>query len=130
MSIWDTPIEELIVGSTFKSVKVGPGNEPNHVVFITEDGRQFEMYHEQDCCEYVYLKKIKGSVDSLIGRKVTKASVDYVHRGEGTETEFAIQVEKRGTVKFIWLGISNGYYSETASFKEVTPKQKTSYYYD
>ncbi len=120
MSIWDKPIDEMIVGATFKSVTVGPGNQPESVVFETEDGRTFQMYHEQDCCEYVYLKKIKGNVDSLIGRPVVKASVDYMHRGGGTETTFVIQVEKRGKVQFIWLGVSNGYYGETATFKETT----------
>ena len=130
MSIWDTPIDELIVGATFKSVTVGPGNQPESVAFETEDGRTFQMHHEQDCCEYVYLKKIKGDVNSLIGRPVVKASINYTHRDEGTETEITIRVEKRGTVRFIWLGVSNGYYGETASFKETTPKQKTDYSYD
>lgn len=120
MSIWDTPIDELIVGATFKSVTVGPGNQPESVTFVTEDGRTFQMHHEQDCCEYVYLKKIKGDVNSLIGRPVVQASINYTHRDEGTETEITIRVEKRGKVQFIWLGVSNGYYGETATFKETT----------
>ncbi len=41
MSIWDKPIDEMIVGATFKSVTVGPGNQPESVVFETEDGRTF-----------------------------------------------------------------------------------------
>ena len=31
------------------------------------------MYHEQDCCESVYLEEIIGDLDDLIGSPITMA---------------------------------------------------------
>lgn len=89
--------------------------------------RHFVLYHEQDCCENVRVYETKGSVDCLIGAEIIEAKESEIPRpyelkdGDNIESEtwtlFEFATEK-GAVSFLWLGESNGYYSEPVSFSE------------
>lgn len=91
------------------------------VTFKT-DGGNFVMYHSQDCCESVSISDLCGDVMDLIDAKVLSASEDGRDATEdeasesGTWTFYNIQTDK-GHVQIRWLGVSNGYYSESVYFE-------------
>lgn len=100
----------------------------NFVSFDTTCDREFVMYHEQDCCECVYLQDVCGDIDDLIGSPITMAEEvcsdddpdDYNQQNEfesRTWTFYKLATVK-GYVTLRWLGSSNGYYSEKVSFFE------------
>lgn len=93
------------------------------VIFTTECGKQFKMYHEQDCCETVDIDDVCGDVGDLIGSLVFHAEERSneieggVNDDSATFTFYDIQTSK-GSVNIKWLGESNGYYSESVTFCE------------
>lgn len=111
---------EVLTGCTIKSVR-GLERHSDDVYFETSDGI-YKMYHEQDCCESVYVESITGDVDDLIDAVVIEARVDRPDDpalGEYAEswtwTFYSIQTNK-GFVQIRWYGSSNGYYGEGVSF--------------
>lgn len=97
--------------------------------FITTDGREFRLYHYQDCCEHVCLCEIIGDPADLLGYPLLEAEeVVGQHCGEPkqkpTDESWTWTFYKLGTIRghvtLRWLGESNGYYSESVSFEEVT----------
>ena len=53
-----------LAGLTFQQVNI---NEDRDVLLFTStDGRNFQMYHKQDCCETAYLNDNCGKLDHLI----------------------------------------------------------------
>jgi len=90
--------------------------------FYTSDGKHYRFYHEQDCCEYVYLYDIVGDLNDLIGSHLTMAEevVNKSNSGDDSETwTFYKFATVKGYVTIRWLGSSNGYYSESVDFEEV-----------
>jgi hypothetical protein len=92
--------------------------------FTSEDGRKFRLYHEQDCCESVTINDICGELEWLIGSPITLAA-------EVSDGPFEVEDERqtwtyyrlatvKGYVSVRWYGASNGYYSESVDFEEVT----------
>ena len=129
MSDWNG--DELFAslkGATMKSIE-GMKDSSDEVMFVCEDGRKFRMYHEQDCCESVALYDVAGDVDDLLGSPLLMAEVvsnnDHptdVPKIDYTESEtwtFYKLATIKGTVVLRWLGESNGYYSESVTFREV-----------
>jgi hypothetical protein len=98
----------------------GMGEGSESVVFTLSNGKQFTMYHEQDCCESVYLADVCGDIDDLINATI----VHFEERTEGQESDwdsttytfYDIQTTK-GSVNLRWIGTSNGYYSESVDIK-------------
>lgn len=99
--------------------------------FVTQDNRQFEMYHDQDCCESVGIESIVGDLSDLIGEPILRAeesmstddpedvpTPDKDYRDSFTWTFYKLATRK-GYVDIRWFGESNGYYSESVSFYEV-----------
>ena len=117
---------ETLVGKTIIDVSA----TDNKVVFQTNQGR-YVLHHDQDCCESVYLDDINGSFEDLIGQVVVVAEEatnpqDYVDLNlpdykdtSYTWTFYRIRTHK-GTVVLRWYGSSNGYYSESVDFEEIT----------
>lgn len=96
----------------------------DEIVLITECGRQFRMSHYQDCCESVYVESIVGDPGDLIGTPLTlaeKATSDASEQcsESGTWTFYKLATVK-GHVDIRWLGTSNGYYSESVDFEEIS----------
>ena len=135
-----TEIKDL-VGKVLTEVK----QNDDELIFTCNDGRQYKMYHQQDCCESVSIDNINGDLEDLVGTPILKAeevsNVDFerwyvdrfdkvdkyglIHDGEGhskpdsyTWTFYKIATIK-GYVDIRWFGESNGYYSEGVSFIEL-----------
>lgn len=110
-----------LAGKTLKSVKdVG-----DRLRFVTTEGKVFEMYHEQDCCEQVYIESIVGDLDDLVGTPILVAEEVCNDGGEEmdesvTTWTFYKFATVKGWVDIRWCGTSNGYYSTAVSFKQIT----------
>lgn len=115
-----------LVGLTLKSID-GMIENSTEIIFITEDGRRFEMYHLQDCREDVRVIDVIGDPSDLIGHPIAIAEESSRIAGEdeclehGTWTFYNLGC-MGGYVTIRWLGESSGYYCEEVSFEEKSAK--------
>lgn len=116
---------EVLLGKTLSDVKV----RHDQIWFYCTDGTEYKMYHEQDCCEHVYIEDISGDLLDLVGSPITLAQESSESGrdeddwgGTHTWTFYKLGTVK-GYVNLRWNGSSNGYYSESVSFEEITTKQ-------
>jgi hypothetical protein len=118
----DADFSEL-VGKTLASI-TAQKVEDDVVTIKTEDGKTYIIDHSQDCCECVQLERVEGDLENLIGSPIVAA--EEVADGDVlddlaesyTWTTYKLTTDK-GSVTLRWYGVSNGYYSEVPSFKEV-----------
>lgn len=100
------------------------------IKFVTNEGAVFELYHEQNCCESVYVEDITGDLNDLVGTPILLAeesessdTPDGVTLGyepdSQTWTFYKLRTIK-GSVDIRWYGSSNGYYSESVYFQRVS----------
>ena len=115
-----TKMSELM-GKTLSSV-VNNSNE--ELIFTTDDGVQYIMYHCQDCCENVYIEDICGDLEDLVNTPILLAEESSNRDGVAlpdydsesyTWTFYRFRTIK-GSVDIRWYGSSNGYYGEGVSF--------------
>lgn len=128
-------------GITITSIsneKFGPSSDTEgligqerEVYIRTSENKTYCMFHSQDCCESVYVKKIEGRIESLIGKEILSCKEEVFNEGwagffndkEDLTDSWTITVYTFQTidseVKIIWLGVSNGYYSESVQIEEV-----------
>lgn len=119
---------ETLKGETIKAVNNLYDNSLGEtILFETISGRIFLMYHNQDCCESVYIEDICGDLDDLIGSPLLMAEeIDNDDSyslpdkdGDASETwTFYKLATEKGYVTIRWYGSSNGYYSESVDFME------------
>lgn len=114
-----------IIGKTIKSVEQ-IDNSGDEIIFTFEDDSQYRMYHEQDCCESVYIDDIEGDLQELVGYPLLLAEeatngLDDTDEGcsESCTWTFYKFRNVSTTVVIKWLGTSNGYYSESVSFEKI-----------
>jgi len=105
-------ISEL-VGQTFSKVCVVETYDGDRLVFEKSNGDVYSFYHEQECCESVFLKEIVGELSDLENSPILLAQENSsysqdVECGLWTFYKFATQ---KGYVDVSWYGESNGYYS-------------------
>lgn len=116
-----------LVGKTFNSVVVADNN--SRVEFYTRDGDIYALFHDQDCCEHVYVESVIGDLSDLVGVPILVAEeatsnetpAGYVHDYKPvsqTWTFYKLRTIK-GSVDIRWFGESNGYYSESVTFDEL-----------
>lgn len=119
-----------MIGKTIARIVGGKGD--GLLCFIADDGVEFRFYHSQDCCESVAIDDIVGELADLQGSPILIAEEissdgapapkhEYVESYTWTFYRFATV---KGTVTVKWLGESNGYYSESVDYAEVTPSQE------
>lgn len=98
----------------------------DEIKFVTSDGDEYLMFHNQDCCEHVYIDDIDGNLQDLLGSPVISAyescneeepDMEYSYESY-TWTFYRITAGKT-TVCIRWFGSSNGYYSESVTFMKV-----------
>lgn len=99
--------------------------------FETSDGKFYEFYHEQGCCESVGVEEIHGDLEDLIGSPILQAEcvTDYEHESPEHAHSYSWTFYKfatiKGSVTVRWLGESNGYYSESVDERTNLPDGKT-----
>jgi hypothetical protein len=119
-------------GKTLVSVqRIENDYDDDTLIFTTDVGDVYKMYHRQSCCENVYIKDICGDFGDLYGTLVLLAEESssrndekdvegYVYR-TNTWTFYKLRTIK-GSVDiswYAWYGSSNGYYSERVDFEKV-----------
>jgi hypothetical protein len=115
-------IEEL-VGKIILSVEKcpDPWNKGDSLLFTDADGATYRFYHEQNCCEGVWIEDICGDLQALLylpileATETTKPGKGDDYGGTSTWTFYRFSTV-RGTVTVRWCGSSNGYYSESVDF--------------
>jgi len=108
-----------LIGKTFVGFRQVNDDE---LYFTDSDGLEYRMYHDQDCCEHVYIEDICGDLNDLIGSPITMAEESF-KEGEkkddwddsSTWTFYRFATNK-GYITIRWYGSSNGYYGESAEF--------------
>lgn len=116
----------VLEGLTLESVK-GMFDGSGLIQFKTTCGREFDMYHDQDCCETVVVEDIIGDTSDLIGSPILRAEERTDCTDSSTLSEwiesftwtFYELATNKGSVTIRWLGTSNGYYGERVDFEEV-----------
>lgn len=110
-----------------KIVRVeGMYKDSEEIFFHTDDGSVYQMYHPQDCCEYVYLEDVVGDPQDLVNGVVliaeesTKENPDEEY-GAGMWTFYKIATFN-GYINLRWYGSSNGYYGVGVAFRRVSGK--------
>ena len=125
MSNFKKTVFEPLLGKTVTKIE-GAVEESKEILFTTENGDIFRMYHEQDCCEDVRIEDIVGDINDLIGNPILLAE-EVTNEGElewgdtCTWTWYHFATIK-GYVTIRWYGESNGYYSESVNCEWVKKK--------
>lgn len=97
----------------------------DRISFVTKGGDEYVLYHEQDCCESVFVEDINGNLQDLIGEPILVAEEtsngevpdkEDGYYGESFTWTFYRLATKKGYVVIRWYGESNGYYSESVDF--------------
>lgn len=124
----DHNINEL-VGKTL--VRVELNKDRDVLEFETVDGDKYQLYHDQDCCESVWLEDVNGDFDDLVGSPLLIAdevtNLEHDMKADGPRNEYDDSYTWtyyklhtiNGGVHLRWYGTSNGYYSERVDFRKV-----------
>jgi len=112
---------EVLLGKTLKSIECDPDNR--ELLFTDVNNIKYRMFHDQQCCEDVYLSEIIGDLNDLIYSPIFQAEevinkIDEPVKQDkyGTWTFYKLATIK-GNVTLRWYGESNGYYSEKVDFE-------------
>lgn len=122
-------IEDL-KGKTLKQIRV---LDNNCIYFVCDDNTIFEMFHEQDCCERVYIEDITGNLEDIMGSPITLAE-ESSNRTEGDDNMYSSWTfyklaTVKGYVDLRWGGTSSIYYSTDVSVHQLSEKY-TEYFWD
>lgn len=121
-------------GLTIAVIAADEGDE--QVTIRTACGREFLMHHEPDCCEVVEVHDICGDLADIVGVPILLAE-EVTHENENPEGIAPPEYQDsftwtfyrigtiNGTVVIRWHGNSNGYYSESVDFMEITSGERT-----
>lgn len=115
-----------LLGCVLTTVGVGKFEYGDAVFFETTDGRKFVMYHDKDCCENVNIEEVVGNLADLVNdgpvllaEETSNQKTDGEYGDSATWTFYKLRTHN-GDVTIRWLGSSNGYYSESVDFYEIT----------
>ncbi len=124
-------VKELI-GKTLENVVKNSSGAINYnfdeIIFTTNDGKTYKLYHDYDYGENVYVDDICGNLDDLTNSPILQAEensnsenppgITKEYQDSFTWTFYRFATAK-GFVVIRWYGESNGYYSERVDFAEV-----------
>jgi hypothetical protein len=103
----------------------------SELCFYFTNKNYVKFYHQQNCCESVYIDDICGDLQDLVGSPLILAEeVNADCPGKNQDDEwggddsytwtFYRFATNKGDVTVKWYGTSNGYYSESVDIKVVT----------
>jgi len=114
-----TNVSELL-GKILTHIEVGPDND--EIIFTCDDGTQYKMFHQKECCEDVSIDDIAGELDCLLNSPILQAEESSSDDGPQSECDYSWTwtfyklATVKGCVTIRWYGSSNGYYSESVDF--------------
>lgn len=115
-----------LIGKTLTKVEVL--TDDDEIVFITNEGKRYKLYHKQECCESVTIEDIVGDLSDLVGEPILVADevINQTNLDDETKEDkdwftwtFYKFATRKGYVDIRWYGESNGYYSESVDFVEL-----------
>lgn len=129
---WKNKLSEM-VGQTLIEV-TGMKKGSQDIEFRCESGRRFLMQYEQDCCASCDIEDIIGDPADLLNSPLLMAedasnddslipdtfTGDGHYRNDSETWTFIKLATVKGYVTIRWYGSSNGYYSESPTFSEVS----------
>lgn len=115
----------MLIGDTLTSVEM----RNDDLILECASGKIYEMGYIPDCCASCYLEDGFDDLKELVGQEIVVASIDSSHDAppdvkqdyipeSQTWTFYTLRTNK-GTAQLRWYGSSNGYYSETPTFRRV-----------
>jgi len=126
---------EHLIGKTLSNVE----NTRHEIIFteLSEPSRRYALKHEQDCCESVHVEDVVGDLSDLTGSPIVMAEevsgTQEVHEADAPLFDGQLSDEDeyyewtyyrlgtiKGTVSIRFYGTSNGYYSTSVSFVELS----------
>jgi hypothetical protein len=136
---WDERKEAKFSDLVGKRIKHVEYDQDGVLVFITDEGDVYQMYHDQDCCESVTLedfelgearKILEGHVVGIADESSSSdlpplpssydGGWDNPDRNKYTPDSYTWTFYKLATdagwLDIRWYGESNGYYSESVDF--------------
>lgn len=107
-----------LIGVVLDAVTVS--DDKDEILFLLNDGRKFKFHHYQDCCENVDVDDVSGDWDDIIGSPIIVAE-ERTETGDLDDYEsytwtFYTFRTLKGSVDVKWIGVSNGYYSESVDY--------------
>ncbi len=123
----DSNFAVALKGETLISVD-GVKEGSDEVIFKTESGRTFRMFHSQDCCESVKISRCSSAYAGhgiLVedAKEVIESNIPACE--SATRTTFIVNNGGYSGFFIEWIGESNGYYSESVSFVELKAETPT-----
>ena len=115
---------EDLLGKTLLSCKrVKSISDKDELYFITDKDESFILFHNQDCCESVFIEDLCGDLEDLVGSPLLLAeeviNEDTCEDEEQCWTFYKLSTIK-GSVTIRWYGSSNGYYSVSVNFERIS----------
>ena len=123
---------DAMIGKTITSIEGKVGDEV--MTFVAKDWTRFVFWYEQDCCASCSVEDVCGDLADLIGSPLVEAEevtgysppageAPWEKEKDGYQPEsftwtFYRFATAKGSVTVRWLGESNGYYSESVSYRE------------
>lgn len=118
-----------LLGKILMSIEKVENVEFDELIFTTNEGEMYKMFHDQSCCEEVKIEDIEGDLNDLIGFPILQAE-EVVNSDEPKpkssrfiDDSFTWTFYKLATIKgyvtIRWLGESNSCYSEKVSFIKI-----------
>ena len=113
---------EHLQGHTIRNIEFRSNVKGDELIFTLTNGERYMLYHDQECCEGVYVEDIDAPLSLLIGvpiilaEEVTNANGSLEGRDSSFTWTFYKLATYRGAVTIRWYGGSNGYYSEKVSW--------------
>jgi hypothetical protein len=103
--------------------RLGDKYQGDELIFTLDSGERYKMYHNQGCCEHVYIESIVGNLDDLIDSPLTmseeQSDVDEIKGLYSRTWTFYKFATVKGYVTIRWCGESNGHYSESVDFQKL-----------
>lgn len=128
-------VNEHLKNGLIKVSGLVPGNDS--VIFYCKDGTEILMYHDQNCCERVFIESadsydnnddIYTNCDWCIIEEVSNVDKEPMEDNEESYTWTFYNVKtNKGYDTIRWYGSSNGYYSESVDFADISDGE---YFYD